>query len=412
MLKKLKSTLKRNRKVYLALSPLFGLYRNGMMKWARLCRGIDQNKVVFCAFDGRSYNDNPRYVSEELHRQRPETQIIWLFKNVEKARRQFDIPDYVTCCNAISREGVSHMATARVNVDNFNKRAYIRMKYPDQVYINTWHGDRAFKKIGYDNPGKNKYPNEENCSLFLTGSDYGDMQCRSAFHYKGEILKKGYPRNDILLRNDPDEAAAIRAKLGISEDTGVLMYAPTFREADQMADRKQVVGLDMSRVLDALEEASGKDWVCLVRCHYMSHGIDLSTDAKRFIDANQYPEMAELLKISDALITDYSSCAGDFALTRRPIWLFQPDLQDYSTNERALYIKMEDTPYWIAETTDEMVHLIRTTTPEAARENCDAILRFYGEVETGHAAEACVEYIIDKLGTGNKPCGKRNEVKR
>ena len=41
--------------------------------------------------------------------------------------------------------------------------------------------------------------------------------------------------------------------------------------------------------------------------------------------------------------------------------------------------------------------LIRATTPERARENCDAILRFYGEAETGHAAQSVAEYIISKL---------------
>ena len=36
-------------------------------------------------------------------------------------------------------------------------------------------------------------------------------------------------------------------------------------------------------------------------------------------------------------------------------------------------------------------------TPEAARENCDAILKFYGEAETGHAAQSVAQYIADKL---------------
>ena len=310
--------------------------------------------------------------------------------------------------NSIDRDGVEAQARARVTVDNFNKRFYLKFPAEGQIYIQTWHGDRAFKKVGYDNPHQYTRFNrmlEEKCTLGVTGSDYGDMQFRSAFHYKGELLKVGYPRNDILLRNDPAEGRAIREKLGLSQDVKLLLYAPTFRDTEQKNHEVQKVRLDLNHVLDVLEETTGEKWQCLVRAHYMTRGIPFDDGSGRLIAASAHPEMAELLKISDALITDYSSCAGDFALTRRPIWLYQDDLEDYQTNNRALYFDMKDSPYWVAATPGEMDALIRATTPERARENCDAILRFYGEAETGHAAQSVAEYIISKLtpdGKGDK----------
>ncbi|MBQ8507698.1 MAG: CDP-glycerol glycerophosphotransferase family protein [Clostridia bacterium] len=397
MLKKLKQALKRNRKLYLAISPVFGLYRNAVMGCARIFKGYDGRLAVFSAFDSRSYNDNPRYISEALHEICPEAKIVWLFRDVQKAKRDYDIPDYITCLNAISREGVSALARARIVVDNFNKRSYIRLKYPQQVYIQTWHGDRAFKKVGYDNPGQYKYLIEEHATLCISGSDYGDRQFRSAFRYKGEIMKVGYPRNDILLRNDPSGAETIRERLGISSETKLLMYAPTFRDVEQRAHRPQQARFDLLHVLDTLERSTGEKWQCLVRAHYMSYGIPTDDASGRLVNVSSYPEMAELLKISDALITDYSSCAGDFALTRRPIWLYQDDIEDYKNNNRALYFDMAESPYWVASTPEEMDALIRNTTPESAKENCEAILRFYGEAETGHAARSVAEYIVSKM---------------
>ncbi len=400
MLAKLKQALKRNRKLYLKISPVFGLYRNAVMTCARLRHGIDKNLAVFSAFDSRSYNDNPRYISEALHALRPDAKIVWLFKDVEKAKRNYEIPPYVACLNSISREGVGMLARARIVVDNFNKRSYIRLKYPDQFYIQTWHGDRAFKKVGYDNPGQYDYLIEEHASLCIAGSDYGEMQFRSAFRYKGEVLKAGYPRNDILLRDDPAEEAAIRARLGMDADTRLLLYAPTFRDVQQRARQMQKASLDLLHVLDTLEKATGKAWKCLVRAHYMSRGISTDAESGRLVNVSAYPEMAELLKVSDALITDYSSCAGDFALTRRPIWLYQDDLEDYTSNNRALYFDMKDSPYWVASTPEQMDALIQETTPESARENCEAILRFYGECESGHAARRIAEIIISKMEEG------------
>ena len=39
----------------------------------------------------------------------------------------------------------------------------------------------------------------------------------------------------------------------------------------------------------------------------------------RVRDATAWEQMSELLLVSDMLITDYSSCGGDFALLRRPL---------------------------------------------------------------------------------------------
>lgn len=397
IVKFLKNLPKKNRKLYLALGPIFALYRNTIIRSARLFGGIDHNMVVFSSFDYRSYNDNPRYISEALHELRPETDIVWLFKDIPFAKQNFDIPSYVRIMHGISNEGVSAMARARVVVDNFNKRFFLDFPGKKQVYVQTWHGDRAFKKVGFDNEGVYTNMLEEYATLCVAGSDYGERQFRSAFHYKGEIMKQGYPRNDILIRDDESEKAAVRARLGLDADMGLLLYAPTFRDADQRKNRAQSIPLDLHHVLDTLEKTTGKPWKCLVRAHYQSLGIPLDDGTGRLLPVSDYPEMAELLLIADALLTDYSSCAGDYALCRRPIYLYQDDLEDYKNNNRDLYFDMADSPYWVAATPDELDKLIEETTPERAKENCDEILRFYGECETGHAARSVAEYIVDKL---------------
>ena len=397
LLLQLKRKVRHHRKLYLALGDVFGLYRNAIMKLSLLFGGFDDNMVVFSAFDHRSYNDNPRYISEKLHELRPETKIVWLFNDVDEARSIYPIPDYVQARMCIGLRGLNALGRARIVVDNFAKRFYLRFPSKNQVYIQTWHGDRAFKKVGFDFVGQHVRMLEEHASLGITGSDYGDMQFRSAFHYKGEIMKVGYPRNDILVQNDPALAGEIRARLKLDADTRILLYAPTFRDTQRRAHQSQSMALDLFHVLDTLEATTGEKWKCLVRAHYMSYGLQMDDGSDRLIPASSYPEMAELLLISDALITDYSSCAGDYALLRRPIFLYHNDIEEYRTKNRALYFNIEDSPYWVASTPEEMDRLIQSCTPERARENCDAILKFYGEAETGHAAQSIAEYIIEKL---------------
>lgn len=398
----IKRKLRKNRQFYLRIAPLFGVYRNFRIVCTRLFKGYDDNMVLFSSFYNRSYNDSPRYISEALHAARPETKIVWVSDDPENLRRQFDVPDYVELHHTIDRQGVRALARARVVVDNASKRFYLKFPGRGQIYVQTWHGDRPFKKIGYDHEGHQSHMREEHATLVTAGSDFGERIMRSAFHYKGEIQKLGTPRNDVLVRNDPAEAKAIRAKLNLDDGTRVLVYAPTFRDTDYLAKQKQEVPLDLSHVLDTLERTTGEKWKCLVRAHYFSYGVSFEDYSDRLIPASDYPEMTELLLIADALLTDYSSCASDFVILRRPIYLYQNDVDKYQAQDRAFYYPMSDYDYWIASTPEELDKLIEQTTPERAAENCDKIMEYYGMAETGRATEAVVEYIISKLAPAKK----------
>ena len=106
-------------------------------------------------------------------------------------------------------------------------------------------------------------------------------------------------------------------------------------------------------------------------------------------------EMAELLLVSDLLITDYSSSAGDFPLTGKPVILYQEDREKYRQKDRNMHFAMEDSPFWAA-TNEEELHGYFSRLDEAP-ENCRAILEFFGVSETGYAAQAVATYIVGCL---------------
>ena len=400
---RLKTAIKRHANLYYkVVTPVYALYRNGKLNFFRRKYGFDNNAACFAAYNCASYCDSPRLVSEALHRMRPDVKITWLFRDVEAAKKKFDIPDYVNSVYALSNEGLRALACSRILVDNFSKSHYLKIKYPKQVYLQVWHGDRAFKKIGLDTKTPRKYLLEQDCSMVVVGSDYGEMQFRSAFRYKGEFLRVGCPRNDILLRDDPAETENIRKKLGLEDGVCALVYAPTYRDRSTSKRDKQRMPLDLSRVLDTFEKKTGKKWVCLLRTHYLSYGIREDKVDERIRNVTAYPEMMELLKVGDALLTDYSSCAGDFALTGRPVFLYQDDLDDYSNNDRELYFDMKDSPYWVAADPDALDQLIMGYTAEAAAENCRDILKFYNTDESGRAADAVAEYLIRRIDEAKK----------
>ena len=364
----------------------------------RLVKGIDCNKVVFMSFRGRSYSDNPRVISERLHERRPETDIVWIFKGRVMADVKDEVPDYVRCVNIHSRKVWGELGTARVWVDNFTKDPELRGFPKDrQFYVQTWHGDRPMKKLCYD-LGDTGYRLEEECSRVVTGSDFGMRMYRTAFRYKGEYINEGAPRNDLLVRNDPAEARRIREKIGVPEGVKLLLYAPTYREDNGLIHKESQ--MDLGRVLDLLEK-NGDRWMCLYRAHYLCEGIDLESVQGRLVDMTKYGDMSELLLVSDMLLTDYSSCATDFCLLDRPVFMYMADYDEYLAS-RPTYYDPHDTPLLIAHSQQELERLIESTDADAARENCRAIREWYGINETGHATDAVCDYIIDKLS--NRRC--------
>ncbi len=399
LLQDAKAFFKRHKNLFQYVWPVYWVYRRSVMALARAIHGMDSNKVIFSSYYSKFYNDNPRYISEKLHEMRPGTDIVWLF-NKSKIDRAV-VPEYVRKVQPISVRGLVEQATAMVWVDNVKKSEALSVGRK-QYYINTWHGDRGFKRVGADNDKrriKSLERLERKCSLMVAGSRFGESTYRTAFDYRGEVLRAGCPRNDILLKGDPETTARVRGALGIPDGAKVLIYAPTYRDAKKEAHACEI---DLARALRCFEESTGEKWVCLYRAHYMSRGLKLKDLGDRLIDATKWPEMAELLLVSDALISDYSSCTCDFTLTGRPAFLYIDDLDDYVDQNRELYFDLNESPFLLARNMDELEALIRETDAEAARKNSRTLDAFFGTSETGRATEAVCEYIIGKLDESEK----------
>ena len=375
-----------------AVRPLYGvlqvLRRVGGRAFMRLYHapaGARPNRVFFSSFKGRGYTDSPARISEALHALRPDAELIWQLERPE------DAPDYVRVVKPRSLRALWAISTARCLVDNFNRPHYM-LKFPDQRYVQTWHGDRPFKKILADANPETEIPETVQMDLLMTGSDFGTRICRSAFRYEGEVMQLGLPRNDCLAAPDPAAAERIRARLELQPHERVMLYAPTFRVA--RVGKAEPAGFDIGRALDRLE-ARGEVWRCLTRAHTDNKGVSGVQDP-RVRDVTDWPETAELLLVTDLLITDYSSIAGDFALLDRPILLYQPDLTEYTGSDRGMYVDPREYPYARAESEDQLLALLDD--PDALASRNPAIRAFYGMSETGHSAGAVAEWIAERLG--------------
>lgn len=366
--------------------------------WAAGAGKPVENKVLFESFRGKTYSDNPRAISEALHALAPEIKIIWALNGKDEYGI---VPSYITSVARDSTEYYRELTTTAVFVTNETLESYFVKKKGKQLFIQTWHGDRAFKKVLYDVWMDRKRPepilDETLTDLCVAGSLYGEKQYQSAFNYTGEVLLEGTPRDDCLYKVNEGRIQQVKKLLGLSRDKHYLLYAPTMRKANQSTKTDQPIQeIDLKRTLKVCKATYGGEWICLLRAHPIITGLTgIEADGKEIIDVSGYPDMTDLLLISDCLITDYSSCAGDFALLGRPLFLFQDDIEQYQEKDRDLYFNMENSPYLVAHSQEELDKIIRETTLEDATKNSVEVLAFYGTNETGHAAESVAKRIVD-----------------
>ena len=388
----LKSILKKSKLTYAVARTLrkapYPLLR-AFMSAAHGLRGVEKNKVYFSSFSGRLYNENPKYVCEALHALCPDARLV--FRLNRTGMQQDDIPAWVERVPQYSLRALYHMATARVIVKNACLKPWMR-KFGDQTYVQLWHGDRGLKKILFDlRPDADRLYQEWKCmDIGVSGSDFGSrVYMRRAMRFSGELIECGYPKNDILLANPPEIAERTRRRLSIPEGTKVLLYAPTFRDKD--IGSAMNANFSLKKLHTALERESGEKWLILNRGH--SNNGRLRADEG--MDVSDYPDVSELLLITDMLITDYSSICGDYMLLDRPIILYHADAQRYAAEDHGLVFDPADSPYQIARSEDELIAM--ACHPADPVENCRALHTFYGTKESGRAAQTVAGRIQDIL---------------
>ena len=241
-----------------------------------------------------------------------------------------------------------HLATSMYWVNNQNFPTYIN-KRKGTKYIQTWHGT-PLKKMLYDIEvihGRDEtYLNRVSSAIkhwdyLVSPSKYATERFRSAFNYSGEVLEEGYPRNDIFYQsNQEDTMRDLKTKLNIDPNKKVIIYAATFRD-NQKSGKKFTFDLPID--YKNFHEKFGEKYVLLIRLHVVVSGkITIPEEYREsIINVSNFPDIQQLLVLSDVLITDYSSVFFDFLNTDKPILFYTHDLDDYRDNLRGFYLDFE-----------------------------------------------------------------------
>ena len=366
---------------------------------------IEPDEVVFMTY-GNTYFCNPKYIAEEIVRQQLPWKLVWIGPPGKGKVKRADIPEEIAVYKNGSMEAIKAIASARIWVDNainFYWDRSIRKKR-GQAYFETWHGSMGIKRVGKDDVKNRRWARTAKRSgkvtdYCISNSQFENMVFRTTHWPDTEILMYGHARNDCLFC--PEEIAALRRSVaeqyGYSPEEKIFLYAPTFRDNGY----EEYQNVDFSALHQALQEKFGGRWRIFLRMHFHDRKKQVTLAEEPYLtDATSYPDMQELMMIADAGMTDYSSWAYDFVLTRRPMFIFATDLAQYNT-ERGLYYPLESTPFPVSQSSDELLEHVRAFNDDVYQKKIDAFLQDKGCVEDGHAAERIVAKMKEIIGGNN-----------
>lgn len=187
-------------------------------------------------------------------------------------------------------------------------------------------------------------------------------------------------------------AAELRRRLSIPLDKKVIMYAPTFREYESGHGGERVLNVPVTLV--KWREQLGEDYMLLFRAHYeVAKSMEIRDDD--FVrDVSGYPQLEDLMIVSDMLISDYSSMFFDYSIMHKPMLCYAYDYERYA-KERGMYFDIRS--YLSnADNEEELLKLIQTTDVTAESE---ATRRFQEKyvTEYGNAAKKSLDIIYDAI---------------
>lgn len=357
----------------------------GVPYWllSRMTR-VRPQRFLFLSDSHSDFTGNFAFLRDELLRQRPDAEVIGIFKSSLRARRR--VRDMIRLPILMATSGT-------IVLDDFYPLIYPLQIRPSARLIQVWHAVGAFKQVGHSRaglpggpvPGTNIHRNYTDApvSSERIRGDYAE-----AFGIDvSRVRALGVPRTDVFF--DPaylaDARARVRERLGIAQGERLVLFAPTFRGNGQLTARTDETA-DWGRIASDL----GDGYRVVVRRHPFTERT--APPLPDGVLNGAFGDMNDLLTAADVLVTDYSSSIFEFALLRRPIVLFVPDLDAYA-GSRSFYRPFETYATGpVIREARELASAIRAARVDDTR--MDAFLTEFCGALDGHSSERIVRELF------------------
>lgn len=299
-------------------------------------------------------------------------------------------------------------AVAVIDDHLLNSNPYAGALLAGARQVQIWHGI-SIKEIGFRNLAKLAHMSPHFARVLRTCGEFSQLIGTSAaqeaefrrwfgFRHYSPI---GYPRNDVLLREptahdllNVDMDAFRRAKDYLRRNRKVFLYAPTFRDGNHA----WMMNAGLPELAEAIHAAGD---LLIVNLHPVEQPLvpKLSQALPSVSFVRSRSDVYPLLRMATTLITDYSSIMFDYLLLDRPVLLFRPDHEAYTTQSRQLFdAKLATPPGPVASTVGELLQFVKSHKNTAETAQALHVLRDTLHDRTdGDAGQRLVALISQEL---------------
>ena len=354
-------------------------------------RKIDKNKISFISLRRDDLTGNFAFVYNKL-------------KDDKNLKIDFILNDHTISEMTFKeiRRFTKACATSKaVILDEFTPQIhYIDLK-PQTKLIQLWHACGAFKTFGFTRLSKPKGSpqttrNHRSYDYVTVSSTY----CKKC-HSEGfgistnNVVATGIPRTDVFFDEEYKNEAKKRFYDAHPQFKGkkIILFAPTFRGMVKETAFYPTEMFDLNKICSELPD----EYVFIVKHHpfvndeqpipkkYNDRIIDLSADT----------ELNDLLFVTDAIITDYSSLVFEASLLDIPMIFYVFDLEKY-VNERDFYFDFKlYAPGKIVYSQQQLIDVILNS--DYCTEKIKPFADMFFDYRDGKSTERVVKLIYDNL---------------
>lgn len=372
--------------------------------------------MIFGAEAGENFAGNPKYIFLEAQKD-PDIRNIWITKNNEIVQEMRN--KGYECYHANSLQGVFFQLRAYVAVMSHSiKQDFNGYCLGSATTVNTWHGV-GLKRSWFRN--KNTYTTKllatQNNLLrkfyvwvvktYVSKYNFVISTSKEVSEYypqtyrvpKEQVIELGQARNDVFYDDSLEDYVPEFLK-----KNKIITYMPTHRNYGKKASKeiKLEKTLDYKKIAQFCEKYNYK---FLIKNHIRLKSRD-ELNTKYIIDiTNKNLDPQIVLKYTDILITDYSSCYTDFLLLDRPVIFYCFDLDQYLADWDLNFEYDDVTPGYKSKSFNELLEhltLTVTSTEDIFREERRRVRDiFYSKQNQGIVAKKQYEYIKNYIVNGS-----------
>ncbi len=316
------------------------------------------NLYIFGSNEGLYFSDNSRAMFEYIQANDKSINAIWFTKNkrvYSEIERKY--PGSVVISPSLRAAFI--YLRAEQAVISFGFQDLCKMPWIPSIKINQlWHGI-PIKKIGLLRDSEKtmtdygptwpifvKWMNKVN--RFFVASEY---------EKKAHSLALGVPENRFIVTGNPRNDDLYKFTKKSPKKPRLILYTPTFRNRENHSHRVLMhPEIDEIMMHDFLIENDAK---LVFRPHWIEKTSGFSHDNIQCISHEQEPDLYQLFKQADILITDYSSAFIDWLILDKPVIFAPYDLDEYTENNGFLDLYQNLVPSPICTEADQIFEEIK-----------------------------------------------------